>query len=294
MALKKFKPITPSRRFYTVADFSDLESKESKARAEKGKSSASRSNSPERGLIAKKSRTGGRNHFGRITDINSGGGHKRRYRIIDFKRNKFGIPAKVASIEYDPNRTARIALLHYADGEKRYILAPIGLKVGQDLLSGEEAEVKVGNTLPLKNVPTGQAIHNIELHIGKGGQIVRSAGAAAQLVAKEGKYGLVRLPSGEMRKVLLNCMATIGHVSNPEHQNISLGKAGRSRWLSVRPHNRGVTKNPVDHPMGGGEGKSAGGRHPCSPKGLPAKGYKTRHNKRTDKFIVKRRTVKNK
>ena len=238
------------------------------------------------------SRTGGRNNNGRVTNINRGGGHKRRYRQIDFKRNKDGIPATVAAIEYDPNRTARIALLHYADGEKRYILAPLKLRVGDKVMSGAAAEVQVGNNLPLRKIPTGQAVHNIELKIGHGGQLVRSAGVAAQLVAKEGKYALLKMPSGEMRKVLLECSATIGQVSNSEHQNISLGKAGRSRWLSRRPHTRGVAKNPVDHPMGGGEGKSAGGRHPCTPSGKPTKGYKTRHNKRTDRFIVRRRGSK--
>ena len=276
MALKKFKPTTPSRRFYTVSDFSNLSSKK-----------------PEKSLIKKISRTGGRNNLGRMTNINRGGGHKRRYRDIDFKRQKFGVPATVAAIEYDPNRTARIALLHYADGEKRYILAPGKLRVGATVMNGEGAEVAVGNNLPLRKIPTGQSIHNIELKLGKGGQLVRSAGAAAQLVAKEGKYGLVKLPSGEMRKVLLECSATIGQVSNAEHQNLNLGKAGRSRWLARRPHTRGVAKNPVDHPMGGGEGKSAGGRHPCTPNGKPTKGYKTRHNKRTDRFIVRRRSKKN-
>lgn len=275
MALKKFKPITPSRRFYTVADYSEVSSKK-----------------PEKRLLKKLSRTGGRNNNGRVTNINRGGGHKRRYRQIDFKRNKDGIPATVAAIEYDPNRTARIALLHYADGEKRYILAPLKLRVGDKVMSGGSAEVQVGNNLPLRKIPTGQAVHNIELKIGHGGQLVRSAGVAAQLVAKEGKYALLKMPSGEMRKVLLECSATIGQVSNSEHQNISLGKAGRSRWLSRRPHTRGVAKNPVDHPMGGGEGKSAGGRHPCTPSGKPTKGYKTRHNKRTDRFIVRRRGSK--
>jgi large subunit ribosomal protein L2 len=275
MALKKFKPITPSRRFYTVADYSEVSSKK-----------------PEKRLLKKLSRTGGRNNNGRVTNINTGGGHKRRYRQIDFKRNKDGIPATVAAIEYDPNRTARIALLHYADGEKRYILAPLKLRVGDKVMSGPAAEVQVGNNLPLRKIPTGQAVHNIELKIGHGGQLVRSAGVAAQLVAKEGKYALLKMPSGEMRKVLLECSATIGQVSNSEHQNISLGKAGRSRWLSRRPHTRGVAKNPVDHPMGGGEGKSAGGRHPCTPSGKPTKGYKTRHNKRTDRFIVRRRGSK--
>ncbi|MCL4125268.1 UNVERIFIED_CONTAM: hypothetical protein GTU68_056328 [Idotea baltica] len=227
-----------------------------------------------------------------MTNINTGGGHKQRYRIIDFKRNKLNIPGKIASIEYDPNRTARIALINYADGEKRYILAPQGLVVGQEVIASETAEIKPGNTLKLAKIPTGEAIHNIELKIGKGGQLVRSAGNAAQIVAKEGRYALVRLPSGEMRKILLECSATIGALSNSDHKNMKLGKAGRSRWLNKRPHTRGVAKNPVDHPMGGGEGKTSGGRHPCSPNGIPAKGKKTRKNKRTDKFIVKKRSNK--
>ena len=290
MALKKFKPTTPSRRFYTVSDFSSLES-------EKGKKTVTgkryRKIQPEKSLLAPLSKTGGRNNLGRATNINKSGGHKRRYRQIDFKRNKVGIPAKVVSVEYDPNRTARIALLHYADGEKRYILAPVGLRVGSSVMNGDAAPIQPGNTLPLRNIPTGQSIHNIELKIGHGGQLVRSAGVSAQLVAKEGKYGMVKLPSGELRKILLECSATIGQVSNPDHQNITLGKAGRSRWLSRKPHTRGVAKNPVDHPMGGGEGKSAGGRHPCTPNGKPTKGYKTRYNKRTNKFIMRRRSKKN-
>ncbi|MCB0332476.1 MAG: 50S ribosomal protein L2 [Bdellovibrionales bacterium] len=275
MALKRFKPITPGRRYYTVADFSKLSNKK-----------------PERSLIQKHSKTGGRNSSGRMTNINIGGGHKRRFRTIDFARKKFGIPGKVVAIEYDPNRTARIALVHYNDGEKSYILAPHGLNVGTIIENGPGAEIKVGNALPLANIPLGQDVHNIELKPGHGGQIVRSAGTRAQLAAKEGKYAFLRMPSGEMRKVLLTCMASIGSVSNTEHQNIKIGKAGRSRWLNKRPHTRGVAKNPVDHPMGGGEGKSAGGRHPCTPKGIPTKGYKTRHNKRTDKFIVRRRAKK--
>ncbi|MCB9029815.1 MAG: 50S ribosomal protein L2 [Deltaproteobacteria bacterium] len=278
MALKTYKPYTPSRRLYSVADFSGLTNKK-----------------PERTLLQKLTSTGGRNNYGRATNINKGGGHKRRYRVIDFRRNdKLDIPATVAAIEYDPNRTARIALLVYADGEKRYILAPQRLSVGQTVLAGDGADIKPGNALPLRAIPTGTMIHNIELYKGHGGQLVRSAGASAQLRAKEGKYAQVLLPSGEQRKVLLDCFATIGVVSNAEHQNIKIGKAGRSRWLNRRPHNRGVTKNPVDHPMGGGEGKSAGGRQPCSPTGVPAKGYKTRHNKRTDKFIVRRRKRKSK
>lgn len=275
MAVKTFRPTTPSRRYLTVADFSEITTSK-----------------PEKGLISKHSNTGGRNNYGRNTNINKGRGHKRRYRIIDFRREKVGIPGTVATIEYDPNRTSRIALVNYADGEKRYILAPQGLFVGQVISSGPEAEVKPGNALPLKAIPLGENIHNIELKIKGGAQLVRSAGGAAQLVAREGAYATVRLPSGEMRKVSVECYATIGSVSNAEHQNRVLGKAGRSRWLNRRPHNRGVTKNPVDHPMGGGEGKSAGGRHPCSPSGLLAKGLKTRSNKRTQKFIVRGRKSK--
>ncbi len=276
MALKSFRPITPSRREYNVADFSNLTKKK-----------------PEKSLIAGKSRSGGRNNLGHQTNINIGGGHKKRYRIIDFRRNdKIGIPAKVASIEYDPNRTARIALLNYADGEKRYILAPQGLIVGQTVLAGEGADIKPGNSLPLKNIPAGTIIHNLELYKGGGGQLIRSAGTSAQLRAKEGEYAQILLPSGEVRKILVDCYATIGAVSNPDHQNMTIGKAGRNRWLGKRPHNRAVTKNPVDHPMGGGEGKSSGGRHPCSPTGVKAKGLKTRKNKRTNKFIVQGRRSK--
>ncbi|RMG42787.1 MAG: 50S ribosomal protein L2 [Candidatus Dadabacteria bacterium] len=275
MALKKFKPITPGRRYFTVADFSMLTKKK-----------------PEKSLLRKYTSTGGRNSSGRTTNINKGGGHKRRYRVIDFRRDKRGIPGRVAALEYDPNRSARIALIHYLDGEKRYILAPRGLKVGDTILASEQAEIKPGNAMPLKNIPTGESVHNIELKIGKGGQLVRSAGTAAQLQAKEGRYVLLRMPSGEMRKVFHECYATIGQVGNAEHQNIDLGKAGRSRWLNRRPHTRGVAKNPVDHPMGGGEGKSAGGRHPCTPSGKPTKGFKTRRNKRTSKFIVRRRSKK--
>jgi large subunit ribosomal protein L2 len=219
-----------------------------------------------------------------------GGGHKRKLRIIDFKRDKTGIPATVTTIEYDPNRSSRIALLAYADGEKRYIIQPEGLKVGQKVISGPDADILVGNALPLRNIPPGTQIHNLELKPGKGGQMVRSAGGAAQLIAKEEEYALVKLPSGETRKVSQNCMATIGQVGNLDHENITIGKAGRSRWLGKRPHNRGVSMNPVDHPHGGGEGKTSGGRHPVTPWGQPTRGYKTRNNKRTDKFIVKRRT----
>ena len=236
--------------------------------------------------------TGGRNNRGEITIWWRGGGHKRRYRQIDFKRNKHGVPARVATIEYDPNRSARICLLHYADGEKRYILWPNGLEVGAVVVSGESAEVNPGNALPLAKIPLGTVVHNVELRIGKGGQLVRSAGSGAQLMAKEGSYAQLKLPSGEVRKVHVDCYATIGQVGNLEHENISIGKAGRSRWRGRRPHNRGVVMNPVDHPMGGGEGKSSGGRHPCTPWGVPTKGYKTRNNKRTDGMIVRRRNQK--
>jgi large subunit ribosomal protein L2 len=275
MGIKKYKPTSPARRFYQVSDFKDVTT-----------------DTPEKSLLAKKRSTGGRNNNGRITCRFRGGGHKQRYRIIDFKRNKIGVPAKVATIEYDPNRTARIALLHYADGEKRYILCPDGLEVGQEVISSNKADIKPGNSLRLRNIPPGTQIHAIELRKGKGGQLVRSAGVSAQLMAKDGDYGQVRLPSGEIRRVHLDCRATIGQVSFKEHNNISLGKAGRSRWLGRRPHNRGVTMNPVDHPMGGGEGRSSGGRHPCSPWGQLAKGLKTRSNKRTDNMIVRRRKKK--
>lgn len=275
MPLKRFNPTSPARRYYEVADFSEVAK-----------------NKPERKLTQPKHSTGGRNNNGRITSRFRGGGHKRRYRVIDFKRNRIGVPARVASIEYDPNRSARIALLHYADGEKAYILAPDGLAVGAEVISSRNADIKPGNAMPLQAMPVGTQIHNIELRIGKGGQMVRSAGGAAQLMAKEGKYAQVRLPSGEVRMVHQKCRATVGQVSNIQHIRISLGKAGRKRWLGRRPHNRGVTMNPVDHPMGGGEGRSSGGRHPCSPWGQLAKGKKTRKNKRTEKFIVRRRKKK--
>jgi large subunit ribosomal protein L2 len=244
---------------------------------------------PERSLLEKKVSTAGRNNQGRMTSRHRGGGVKRRYRVIDFKRDKFGVPAKVFSIEYDPNRSARIALLHYLDGAKRYILAPQGLKVGDMVMSGPEAEIRVGNAMPLRNVPTGSVIHNIELRAGRGGQIVRSAGVAAQLMAKEGDYAVVRLPSGEQRLIHLNCMATLGQVGNLEHENIKIGKAGRSRYLGRRPHVRGSVMNPVDHPHGGGEGRAPRGGQPQTPWGKPALGFRTRHNKRTDKFILRRR-----
>lgn len=275
MGIKSFKPTSAARRFYTVSDFKEITKSE-----------------PERSLIEKQNSTGGRNNNGRITSRFRGGGHKQRYRLVDFKRDKIGIPANVAAIEYDPNRTARIALLHYADGEKRYILAPDGLAVGATLLASRNADIKPGNSLTLRYIPPGTSIHNVEIRKGKGGQLVRSAGVAAQLMAKDGSYAQVRLPSGEIRKVHLDCRATVGQVSNIEHASITLGKAGRSRWLGRRPHNRGVTMNPVDHPMGGGEGRSSGGRHPCSPWGQLAKGLKTRNNKRTDGMIIRRRGTK--
>ncbi len=276
MAVKAFKPRSPARRYYEVADFKALDGNDTVVKK----------------LTQHQSTTAGRNHHGRITSRFRGGGHKQHYRIIDFKRNKIGVPAKVASLQYDPNRTARIALLSYADGEKAYILAPDGLAVGDTIMSSRHADIKPGNSMPLRFIPVGTMVHNLELKIGKGAQLVRSAGTAAQLMAKDGDYGQVRLPSGEVRLVHLNCRATIGQVSNLEHSKISRGKAGRSRWLGRRPHNRGVTMNPVDHPMGGGEGRTSGGRHPCSPWGQLAKGKKTRTNKRTDKFIVKRRNAK--
>jgi large subunit ribosomal protein L2 len=243
---------------------------------------------PHKPLLAVRQRTGGRRNSGDITIRHHGGGHKRKLRLIDFKRDKFGIPGKVASIEYDPNRSSRIALVSYVDGEKRYILQPVGLKVGQTIMSGPEADILIGNALPLKNIPAGTMVHNVELRPGKGAQMVRSAGASAQLVAKEGDYALLKLPSGETRRVLVNCMATVGQVGNTEHENVAIGKAGRNRWKGIRPTNRGVSMNPVDHPHGGGEGKTSGGRHPVTPWGQPTRGYKTRNNKRTDTFIVGR------
>ncbi len=275
MAVRKVKPTSPGRRFQDYASFDEITRRK-----------------PEKSLLTTIKKSGGRNANGRITCRHRGGGHKRHYRIIDFKRDKVDIPARVAAIEYDPNRSARIALLHYADGEKRYILAPLHLKVNDQVISSAEADIKPGNTLPLRNIPLGTQIHNIELKLGKGGQIVRSAGTYAQLMAKEDPYALVKLPSGEVRMVLLKCKATIGQLGNLMHENISLGKAGRKRWLGRRPKVRGVAMNPIDHPMGGGEGRSSGGRHPCSPWGIPSKGYKTRTNKRTDRYIVKHRTKK--
>ncbi len=273
MAIKTYRPTTPTRRFQTSTVNDDL--------------TATR---PYKPLTDVKQRTGGRRNAGDITIWHRGGGHKRKLRAIDFKRDKAGIPATVTSIEYDPNRSARIALLSYADGEKRYILHPVGLKVGAKVLSGPEADILVGNALPLRNIPAGTVVHNIELKPGKGAQMARSAGAQAQLVAKEEQYALLKLPSGETRRVLVDCMATVGQVGNLDHENISVGKAGRTRWLGRRPVNRGVVMNPVDHPHGGGEGKTSGGRHPVTPWGQPTRGYKTRNNKRTDKFIVTRRS----
>jgi large subunit ribosomal protein L2 len=272
MAIKTYRPTTPTLRFQTTLVNDDITT-----------------NRPHKPLTEPKQRTGGRRNGGDITIWHRGGGHKRTLRIIDCKRDKAGIPAVVASIEYDPNRSARIALLSYADGEKRYILQPVGLAVGAKILSGPEADILVGNALPLRNIPAGTVVHNIELKPGKGAQMARSAGAQAQLVAKEGDYALLKLPSGETRKVLIDCMATIGQVGNTDHENVAIGKAGKTRWLGRRPVNRGVVMNPVDHPHGGGEGKTSGGRHPVTPWGQPTRGYKTRNNKRTDKFIVNRR-----
>ncbi len=274
MGIKKFKPITPGRRFMTVSDFSDITHP-----------------TPEKSLLKPLKKSGGRGNTGRINVRHRGGGHKRNYRVIDFKRNKIGIPARVASIEYDPNRSARIALLHYFDGEKQYIIAPHDLKVDDMVMAGENSEIKTGNTLPLSRIPLGMNVHNLELKPGKGGQVARSAGTMCQLLAKEGGFAHIKMPSGEVRLFKLECKATLGQVGNIDHENISLGKAGRSRWLGRRPRVRGVAMNPVDHPMGGGEGKSSGGRHPCSPWGQLAKGLRTRKRKKvSDKLIVKRRS----
>lgn len=275
MGIKRFKPYTPSRRFMTVSDFSEITKTE-----------------PEKSLTVGFVRGTGRNNQGRITCRHKGGGHKRRYRIIDFRRDKIGIPAKVAAIEYDPNRSARIALLVYADGEKRYILWPEGLKVGDTVVAGPDAEIKVGNALPLRNIPVGTIVHNVELKPGKGGQLARAAGAFAQVMGKVGDYAQLKLPSGELRLVHLDCMATVGQVGNLDHENIVIGKAGRSRWLGIRPTVRGTAMNPVDHPHGGGEGRTFG-KHPVTPWGQPTKGYKTRRSKKySDKFIIKRRNEK--
>lgn len=273
MGIKKLTPTSPARRYQTYLTNDELTTDQ-----------------PYKPLLDSKKRTSGRNNLGKMTVRHRGGGHKRHYRIIDFKRDKVGIPGKVATIEYDPNRSARIALINYADGEKRYILAPVGLQVGQAILSGPDADILTGNALPIKNIPLGTQIHNIELKPGKGGQMARSAGSFAQLVARDGDRAQLRLPSGEIRIVSVLCMATVGQVGNVEHENVSIGKAGRSRWKGIRPTVRGVAMNPVDHPHGGGEGKTSGGRHPVSPWGQPTRGYKTRNNKRTDQYIVKRRT----
>ena len=273
MPLKKHKPTTPSRRHMVLSDFADITK-----------------SSPERSLVKAKKSNAGRNSAGRVTVRHRGGGHKRRYRLIDFKRDKFGIPAKVASIEYDPNRSARIALLHYADGEKRYIVAPAGLKVGTMLMSGPDAEPAMGNALPLEKIPLGTAVHNIEIVSGRGAQLVRSAGTSAQLMSRDEGFAHIKMPSGEIRLIRSNCLATIGRVGNVEHSSIVMGKAGRKRWLGIRPTVRGVAMNPVDHPMGGGEGRTSGGGHPMSPWGLLAKGKRTRDKaKQTNKYIVERR-----
>jgi large subunit ribosomal protein L2 len=273
MGIIKLKPVTPGSRFRSNFSFEEITK-----------------SSPEKSLTAALKKSGGRNNLGRVTARHRGGGHKRRYRIIDFRRDKTGIPAKVFSIEYDPNRTSRIALLHYKDGEKRYILAPEGLKVGTTITSGSGSEIVVGNALPLKEMPLGSFVHNVELKPGKGGQLGRSAGSSLQLLAKEGNFAQLKMPSGEIRRVKLECMATYGMIGNAEQENISYGKAGRSRWLGIRPHVRGVAMNPIDHPMGGGEGKTSGGGHPVSPWGQKAKGLKTRKNKKeSNKFIIKRR-----
>jgi large subunit ribosomal protein L2 len=272
MPIKTYRPTSPGVRFMTRLDYAELSKK-----------------GPEKGLTKGLTKSGGRNNEGHETSRFRGGGHKRRYRAIDFRRDKRDIPAKVAAIEYDPNRSARIALLHYVDGEKRYILAPVGLEVGATVVAAEKAEIVPGNSLPLKSIPLGALVHNIELKPGAGGQLARSAGVGAQVMAKEGRYVTLRLPSGEMRYVLATCWATVGQVGNVEHANVAIGKAGRTRWMGKRPHVRGTAMNPIDHPHGGGEGKTKGGRNPVSPWGQPTKGYKTRRVKRTDRFIVKRR-----
>src|SRR6188508_5294 len=272
MGIRTYKPTSPGRRFQTVQTFDDLTTSK-----------------PHKPLVENLHRSGGRNNQGHLTSWWRGGGHKRLYRIIDFKRDKKDIPGKVSTIEYDPNRSARIALVTYSDGEKRYILQPLGLKVGDAVIAGDNVDILPGNALPLKNIPLGTMLHNVELKPGKGGQIARSAGSSVQLVAKEGDYASVKMPSGEIRHIAIVCYATVGQVGNLDHENVSIGKAGRSRWLGRRPHNRGVVMNPVDHPHGGGEGKTSGGRHPVTPWGLPTKGYKTRNRKRTDQFIVQRR-----
>jgi large subunit ribosomal protein L2 len=275
MSIKRYKPTSAGRRNMSVPGFEEVTK-----------------TTPEKALLEPIKKSGGRNNHGHMTIRHRGGGHKRMYRVIDFRRNKVGVPANVAAIEYDPNRTARIALLHYLDGEKAYILAPSGLKVGDQIISSKNADIKPGNCLPLEFIPTGTVVHAIELRPEKGAQLARSAGVSAQLMAKEGKYALLRLPSGELRKVLQSCRATIGAVGNEEYQNILWGKAGRARWRGRRPHVRGVAMNPIDHPHGGGEGRTSGGRHPVTPWGKPTKGAKTRNNKKTDKYIVRRRNSK--
>ncbi len=272
MPIRSFKPTSPGRRFQTVQTFDEITVQE-----------------PYKPLTEPLPKSGGRDNHGEITSWWRGGGHKRAYRIIDFKRDKRNIPGKVSTIEYDPNRSARIALVAYADGEKRYILQPLGLKVGDTVVAGDDVDILPGNALPLRNIPLGTLVHNVELRPGKGGQIARSAGAAVQVVAKEGQYVSVKMPSGEIRRLHMDCMATIGQVGNLDHENVSIGKAGRSRWLGRRPHVRGVAMNPVDHPLGGGEGKTSGGRHPVSPWGMPTKGYKTRRRKPSDRMILQRR-----
>ncbi len=272
MPIRSYKPTSSGRRFQTVQVFDEITATE-----------------PYKPLTEPLKKSGGRNNRGELTSWWRGGGHKRLYRVIDFKRDKKDIPGKVSTIEYDPNRSARIALITYADGEKRYILQPLGLKVGDTVVAGTNVDILPGNTLPLKNIPLGTQLHNVELKPGKGGQIARSAGSSVQLVAKEGEYASVKMPSGEIRKILLECVATVGQVGNVDHENVKIGKAGRSRWLGRRPHVRGVAMNPVDHPLGGGEGRTSGGRHPVSPWGQPTKGFKTRTNKSSDKFIVTRR-----
>jgi len=272
MGIKTYRPYTETRRFQSGLTFEELTT-----------------STPHKPLLEPKTRISGRNNRGELTIWHRGGGHKRHYRTIDFKREKIGIPARVATVEYDPNRSAFISLLHYADGEKRYILYPLGLKVGDKVVSGPDADIVVGNALALKNIPVGTMVHNIEMRPGKGGQLVRSAGGSAQLLSKEGEYAQLRLPSGEVRMVHTDCMASIGQVGNLDHENLTIGKAGRKRWMGIRPTVRGVAMNPVDHPLGGGEGKTSGGRHPVTPWGKPTRGFKTRNNKQTDRFIVKRR-----
>jgi large subunit ribosomal protein L2 len=273
MPIRKYKPTSPGRRQMTVQTYDEITTAD-----------------PYKPLTETMKKSGGRNNTGEVTSWWRGGGHKRLYRIIDFKRDKKNIPGKVSTIEYDPNRSARIALVTYADGDKRYILQPLGLKVGDTIVSGDAADILPGNALPLRNIPQGTTVHNVELKPGRGGQMARSAGAGVQVVAKEGEYVSVKMPSGEIRKINQDCLATIGQVGNLDHENVSFGKAGRSRWLGRKPHVRGVAMNPVDHPLGGGEGKTSGGRHPVTPWGVPTKGYKTRNRKPSDKFIVQRRT----